>query len=647
MDHSPPSYTQSDIGHGANLTPKRGSIIRRFSMLSKKQAQDSASSSSLAPWPESAARAKWTRWKKTKGTEQVDSEQRPSLPLLRVISPFSVSMPEQSPHRHTDIRGNGMKPSLQEDGPSSPPPTADPLSLMPGSASPPATDKDSPTRPRPKFTLSNESDADLSSDQHLSPCSSFSHPPPRPRLVRRDANVGSVGYGTQRRRWTLAMAMTDEDITDEVLVEELERVVLRMNSHWTGSLEDIPAGFGIWDAEIGRELWESSLESYFGRDGDTSDAGHSTEANPWPDRLIVNESPTSESGLPTGAKIPFTPSLPSFPLQHRLSTPAPASTATWQTARRALLTCRELVRTERHYLHSLQSLLASETKTPPPLLMLHYAGELVKISEGLLGRMEENPSAWGVAAAFLGKEEGVETAFVSWCGVVGTWFVDDDKADADRGRGSSRSASRKSSPVRRKLSKPSIADDKDKKAEADEDATLMSPLMRTVSTWRKSMPSISSMNESVGGSSGSQLSSSYFLSKRKEKERERNVSASSLTPPTTQGSSKRKPAVRDLAILPTQRVMRYVLLYRDLLAHTPSTSPSRALVERAVEAACRVAQKCDRAQGNAVDTSNKVAGDSSSSSSIAPGARPSSRRKITLSMTPMTSRSRADQNAEL
>ncbi|KAG2084845.1 hypothetical protein BD769DRAFT_556322 [Suillus cothurnatus] len=61
----------------------------------------------------------------------------------------------------------------------------------------------------------------------------------------------------------------------------------------------------------------------------------------------------------------------------------------------------------------------------------------------------------------------------------------------------------------------------------------------------------------------------------------------------------RRQSVRDLAIQPTQRVMRYVLLYRDLLESTPLTSPSRALVERALEAATRIANKCDHAQGNA------------------------------------------------
>ncbi|KAF9502281.1 hypothetical protein BDN71DRAFT_24658 [Pleurotus eryngii] len=62
---------------------------------------------------------------------------------------------------------------------------------------------------------------------------------------------------------------------------------------------------------------------------------------------------------------------------------------------------------------------------------------------------------------------------------------------------------------------------------------------------------------------------------------------------------RKLPTVRDLAILPTQRVMRYVLLFRDLLAHIPATSPSRAIVQKAVDAAVRVAEKCDRAQGNA------------------------------------------------
>lgn len=37
----------------------------------------------------------------------------------------------------------------------------------------------------------------------------------------------------------------------------------------------------------------------------------------------------------------------------------------------------------------------------------------------------------------------------------------------------------------------------------------------------------------------------------------------------------------------------------DLLNHTPMNSPTRPLVESALEGAVRIAGKCDRAQGNA------------------------------------------------
>ena len=326
------------------------------------------------------------------------------------------------------------------------------------------------------------------------------------------------------------MAMTDEDITDEALVEELEN--MHAFQTWSGSSDDIGQ---FWDA--GEHIWETG-----------------------------NNSPVYDSET---SNLPYTPSLPSFPLQHRLSTPAPAANASWQTARRALLTCRELVRTERHYLHSLRTLFASETEIPPPPLMLRYLAGLVTVSEGLLERMQENPSAWGVAAAFLGTEESLEMAFSEWCGVVGEWF------DSE-------------STPSRKLGKQRVMD-----------GEFSSPLKRSASTWRKSMSSITNMDMSTSISSISHPPPSFngsFLSRKK------TIVAA------------RKPPIRDLAILPTQRVMRYVLLYRgtpicfrhfnivnlfiDLLAHTSSTSPSRALVERAAEAARRIAHKCDRAQGN-------------------------------------------------
>jgi len=55
---------------------------------------------------------------------------------------------------------------------------------------------------------------------------------------------------------------------------------------------------------------------------------------------------------------------------------------------------------------------------------------------------------------------------------------------------------------------------------------------------------------------------------------------------------------QDVAIMPSQRVLRYVMLFKELLRHTPNASPSRPLVEKALEVAMRIAQLCDNAQQN-------------------------------------------------
>ena len=112
----------------------------------------------------------------------------------------------------------------------------------------------------------------------------------------------------------------------------------------------------------------------------------------------------------------------------------------WKSARRALLCCRELVRTERSYQSRLRQLLAGETETAPPALVLTYVPALLSASEALLSRLEDDPSAWGVSAAFVAVEEEAEAAFVAWAGVVGEIFVDEAFEEQ---RGAARNASRR------------------------------------------------------------------------------------------------------------------------------------------------------------------------------------------------------------
>ncbi|KAF8215818.1 hypothetical protein K438DRAFT_612009 [Mycena galopus ATCC 62051] len=222
----------------------------------------------------------------------------------------------------------------------------------------------------------------------------------------------------------------------------------------------------------------------------------------------------------------------------------PLLSATWPTARRALLTCRELIRTERNYLALLLILVSNGTATPPPPLIMAYTPALIEASQNLLLKLTANPSVQGIAETFIEAEPSLE-AFVAWCGVSGDFFLSPQRPTIGRTASSS---------VRREMDSPIVV-----------------PLKRRVTTWVQ------------------ERRSSYGMG------REGTMDVPSSNP----SKGRSLPSVRDLAILPIQRVMRYVLLFRDLSANVPATSPSYVFVERALQVAMVIAQKSDRAQGNA------------------------------------------------
>jgi hypothetical protein len=190
----------------------------------------------------------------------------------------------------------------------------------------------------------------------------------------------------------------------------------------------------------------------------------------------------------------------------------------------------------------------------------------VQASEDLLLKMESNPSAQGVAEAFLLEESKLEAAFVAWCGVAGGFFVGADDHAVSRDRSARSTGFKEDSPI-----------------------TIM-PLKRRVTTW--------------------------VQAKRNSSVKKNKVNASSGGPKEPQIRPRSLPTIRELAILPIQRVMRYALLFKgeqfnysrfliltavlkDLLNHIPPDAPSHLAVERAMCAAVSIAQKSDRAQGNA------------------------------------------------
>ncbi|KAG2154556.1 hypothetical protein DEU56DRAFT_769180 [Suillus clintonianus] len=248
--------------------------------------------------------------------------------------------------------------------------------------------------------------------------------------------------------------------------------------------------------------------------------------------------------------------------------------ALWSTARRALFCIREIIGTERKYQEALKMLLTGQTANQPPSLLLTYLPDLVRASEALLRAFLDDPSAWGVSTAFMAREDDIEAAMVSWCGVVGNFFTD-------------RKWRSRKSPLPSATSNP-LAPVVEK---SSGNSSLTSP-----------PPLLTLMNEAGSRIRDRQRTVEHYWKVSDDgsvdSHAERRPRANSVDGRSKGEPPIRRHSVRDLAIQPTQRVMRYVLLYRDLLESTPPTSPSRALVERALEAATRIADRCDRAQDN-------------------------------------------------
>jgi len=367
------------------------------------------------------------------------------------------------------------------------------------------------------------------------------------RLRRRDA-INNEGH-CENRRWTLTSALTDEKISDAGLVKVLDR----MRDDTKGREED--GGVGLVALDVEKVILEGWGMPYVeGLDGSKDNIGkvldEDSERGCTPLRAKDYRSYPLQSEATSNADVIDRDVHPKNMKQHSRSRSTPSQA--WVAAQRALLTCRELILTERHYIAQLSALVQQHTATPPPPLMCDYAKELLRASERVLKGMEKDPSARGVARAFLEREEEVQGAYIRWCGAVGRWFSDDGF-----GRDGSAAVGRPSldlSEVGNRVRQLSVKrrNRVASKMDVDKSGTPVTrpegedtSLKRTVSTWRKSMPSLSFETPALYGGGD----------RKREKESEQEAAS----PPT------RKLAIRELAILPTQRVMRYVLMYQGML----------------------------------------------------------------------------------
>jgi hypothetical protein len=281
--------------------------------------------------------------------------------------------------------------------------------------------------------------------------------------------------------------------------------------------------------------------------------------------------------------------------------------------------------------------------------LLAYLPALTTASCHLLDHFLSDPTASGVSLAFVESEQQLEEAFVPWCSVVGSAFT----SNPSRSRSTGSIAPRK---LIKQASKQISAFDRWRSSEfLNTNSIIPSPragfsgnsvtnVFRRLSWGSTSSTSsrpMSGENSSTGSLASDSAQSSechtasapvsphsnYEVLPCKTTRQHELFTRDSRRYLSCIESSRPKESLkissfRELAILPTQRVTRYVLLFRgrcfpllpgsvhwlahrlctDLLTNTPETCCNRLVIEEALASATRIAQKCDSAQGNTVFT---------------------------------------------
>jgi hypothetical protein len=297
---------------------------------------------------------------------------------------------------------------------------------------------------------------------------------------------------------------------------------------------------------------------------------------------------------------------------------------------------------------------STQCRLQPPALLLAYLPSLTAAACRLLDRFLSDPTAYGVSLAFAESEQQLEEAFLPWCGVIGSAFASPSRSRSTGSIGPRKLIKQASKQISafEKWKSPEILDTDSispspTRGGSNANANAMTKVFRRLSWGSSSSRSTSRNNSSTGSPiSDSTHSSDYCTSShlsrsntigsplsafQHSKSEELPCDAhrqNNLYPHDSRQylsrlevNRSREPSrissFRDLAILPTQRVMRYVLLFRgadsqsvastyqlphqpvtDLLANTPETCCDRPVIEEALAAATRVAEKCDRAQRN-------------------------------------------------
>ena len=205
------------------------------------------------------------------------------------------------------------------------------------------------------------------------------------------------------RRWTLAMA----DVPDDVLVQHLERLrkesVALARGRLPGRKSAAPSQSGHGDDDQAYDPRDRRSSFFFGGPREMGISPRSASRA----RFSVGQDDREYDGEDSD--------------EEALSDEEDEED--WKTARDVLFRCRELVQTERNYQTRLRELASTELSHHYASLVAKHIPALLHVSETLLAHVLDDPSVWGVSAAFIGCEEDLEAALVAWAGVAGEFFI--------------------------------------------------------------------------------------------------------------------------------------------------------------------------------------------------------------------------------
>lgn len=385
------------------------------------------------------------------------------------------------------------------------------------------------------------------------------HRPPLP--MSRACSSGADDRSGRSRAWSLASRAERESVRlchspepPDVSTSFLEMESVGSSSHSSVVVDEAPLGDKGED-EDSRDVDSSDDGDDHDQEEDDGDEGRASRAgsamsDPIPNELGIGHTTGNEPSAP------FT------------------NDDDWKKEVKALFLIRELVQTERSYAAHLESLLivvlkwagrsstrmqknvlmpsqplstpqrtpSSTQAVPPHLVTLrNMLPKLISVSRVLVYSIEDSPTSEGVARAFLSIRPRLEEVHVSWHAVVGATLRVMRSTEASKSKSKGR------------LGRVPVAP-------------------ATAEIMRKNM-----RPDLVHGSDASPESD------RRDKSRS-----------TADAAPKELSAV-DVAIMPTQRIPRYVLLLRDLLSHTRPDSEAYQVLHQALESVQELGYRCDQA----------------------------------------------------